>query len=86
VEDILSNLSDYAPTQENISVRDVLEDNQLEISEKAFEGEATLEPRKKFLSADSEPVYVFNSSSGLEFVGNKAMIDINLPEYIPSIY
>lgn len=36
--------------------------------------------------ADDAAVYVFESPAGTEFVGNKAMIDMSLPEYFPSLY
>ena len=85
VSEILINLSDNALRSRPISAEDVLEDDQLDVPQEYFEGDRILEPRQKY-SSDEAAVYVFRSPGGLELVGNKAMIDMSLPDRLPSIY
>jgi hypothetical protein len=70
---------------QEVDLTDILDDNQIEVSDE-FEGAfRSLEPRAKFESGGSA-VYLFDYSEGAQLVGNKPMIDMSLPADYPSIY
>ena len=85
MSEILENLEGYVSDSRPVTVDEVLEDEQLDIPEEYFEGDYLLEPHMKYAAADGAAVYVFESPGGLELVGNKVMIDMNLPDKMPSI-
>ncbi len=85
VSEILRNLSEYSDSQRHINREFIEQDEQIKVPEECFEGDYIIEPLQKF-NTDNVAVYVFDRPKGIDLIGNKAMIDINLPENMPSLY
>ena len=85
VGEISDNLAEHSNSSLHLTVREILEDEQLEISREKFEGDRVFEPLNKYV-VDEAAVFTFRGPEGFYLAGNKAIIDMSLPDPIPSIY
>ena len=85
VSEILGNLIEYADSSRHLTVDEILGDEQLDVSTEMFRGDRVFDPLNKY-NFDEAAVYTFNGPSGFYLAGNKAVIDMSLPESLPSIY
>jgi len=85
LEELFSGLEDQVEP-ENVDSQQILEDEDIEISESVFEGEVSIEPMKRYRVeelGERRTVYIFDRSLGLEVVGDYAMIREAVPDYVP---
>jgi len=85
VSEILGSLIEYADSSRHLTVDEILGDEQLDVSTEMFRGDQVFEPLNKY-SFDEAAVYTLNGPSGFYLAGSKAVIDMSLPESLPSIY
>ena len=84
-EQLVSGLEEQVES-EDVDSQQILEDGDLEISEYVFEGEVSIEPRKRYRIdelGERRTVYTFDHSLGLEVIGDYAMIREAMPDYVP---
>ena len=85
LDELLSGLEEQSDPYD-ISPQEVLDDENIGVSESVFEGDTTIEPLDRYRidgSDEDRSVYVFDHPLGIEVVGDYAMIRYAMPDYVP---
>ena len=72
---------------EDVSAKELLQDDGIRVPKSVFEGEVRVEPLNRYRIeelGERRTVYTFEHSLGIEVVGDYSMMREALPEYVPS--